>query len=232
MRIGIIGYGKMGKAIEKVALERGHSIGFKINSSDTTLIKDIDIAIDFSTPDSAVNNINKCLESNTPVISGTTGWLDSLNDVKKKCEDKNGSFLYASNFSLGANIFFELNKKLAGIMSGNENYEVSIEEMHHIHKLDKPSGTAITIAEDILSNSKLDNWQLESKAVNGVTISSLREKEVNGIHEVKYKSDNDLISIKHEAFNRDGFALGAVVAAEWLVNKKGFYSISDMLKLA
>ena len=232
MRIGIIGYGKMGKAIEKVALERGHSIGFKINSSDTTLIKDIDIAIDFSTPDSAVNNINKCLESNTPVISGTTGWLDSLGDVKKKCEDENGSFLYGSNFSLGANIFFELNKKLAHIMSGNESYEVSIEEMHHIHKLDKPSGTAITIAEDILSNSKLDNWQLESKAVNGVTISSLREKEVNGIHEVKYKSDNDLISIKHEAFNRDGFALGAVVAAEWLVNKKGFYSISDMLKLA
>ena len=232
MRIGIIGYGKMGKAIEKVALERGHSIGFKINSSDTTLIKDIDIAIDFSTPDSAVNNINKCLESNTPVISGTTGWLDSLDDVKKKCEDKNGSFLYASNFSLGANIFFELNKKLARIMSGKQNYEVSIEEMHHIHKLDKPSGTAITIAEDILSNSKLDNWQLESKTVNGVTISSLREKEVNGIHEVKYKSDNDLISIKHEAFNRDGFALGAVISAEWLVNKKGFYSISDMLKLA
>ena len=232
MRIGIIGYGKMGKAIEKVALERGHSIGFKINSSDTTLIKDIDIAIDFSTPDSAVNNINKCLESNTPVISGTTGWLDSLGDVKKKCEDENGSFLYASNFSLGANIFFELNKKLACIMSVNESYEVSIEEMHHIHKLDKPSGTAITIAEDILSNSILDNWHLEAKAVNGVTISSLREKEVNGIHEVKYKSDNDLISIKHEAFNRDGFALGAVVAAEWLVNKKGFYSISDMLKLA
>jgi len=229
MKIGIIGYGKMGKAIEKIALKRGHSIVFKVNDYNTSVIKDVDIAIDFSTPESAVNNIYNCLESNTPVISGTTGWLDRLDEVKKKCEEKNGSFLYASNFSLGANIFFELNKKLARIMSDNETYKVSIDETHHIHKLDKPSGTAITIAEDIIVNSKLDNWQLDSETNTGININSIREKEINGIHEVKYKSDNDVISIKHEAFSRFGFALGAVVAAEWLVNKKGVYSISDML---
>ena len=231
MKIGIIGYGKMGKAIEKIALKRGHSIEFKVNDYNTSIIKDVDMAIDFSTPDSAVNTIYNCLESNTPIISGTTGWLDRLDEVKKRCEEKNGSFLYASNFSLGANIFFELNKKLALIMSDNHTYKVSIDETHHIHKLDKPSGTAITIAEDIIVNSKHKSWQLDSKANAGIHINSIREKEINGIHEVKYKSDNDLISIKHEAFSRDGFALGAIVAAEWLVNKKGFYSISDMLNL-
>jgi 4-hydroxy-tetrahydrodipicolinate reductase len=231
MKIGIIGYGKMGKAIEKIALTRGHSIEFKVNDCKTSLIKDVDIAIDFSTPESSFNNIYKCIESNTAVISGTTGWLDKLEQIKKICEEKNGSFLYASNFSLGANIFFELNKKLARIMSDNNTYKVSIDEMHHIHKLDKPSGTAITIAEDIIVNSKHKNWQLNSKTNAGINIKSIREKEINGIHEVKYKSDNDLISIKHEAFSRDGFALGAIIAAEWLVNKKGFYTVSDMLNL-
>ena len=231
MKIGLIGYGKMGKAIKKVAMDRGHTISFKTNNCTVNLIKDIDIAIEFSTPESAFTNIKNCLNNSIPIVTGTTGWLDDLDNIKELCEHRNGSFLYASNFSLGANIFFELNKKLARLMSDKNQYKASIGETHHIHKVDKPSGTAITIAEDMLSNSKLDNWQLESKAVNGVTISSIREKEVNGIHEVKYRSDNDLISIKHEAFNRDGFALGAVVAAEWLVNKKGFYSISDMLKL-
>ena len=231
MKIGLIGYGKMGKAIEKVAMDRGHTISFKTDNCTVNLIKYIDIAIEFSTPESAFKNIKNCLNNSIPIVTGTTGWLDNLDNIKELCEHRNGSFLYASNFSLGANIFFELNKKLARLMSDKNQYKASIDETHHIHKVDKPSGTAITIAEDMLSNSKLDNWQLESKAVNGVTISSIREKEVNGIHEVKYRSDNDLISIKHEAFNRDGFALGAVVAAEWLVNKKGFYSISDMLKL-
>ena len=231
MKIGLIGYGKMGKAIEKVAMDRGHTISFKTDNCTVNLIKDIDIAIEFSTPESAFKNIKNCLNNSIPIVTGTTGWLDNLDNIKELCEHRNGSFLYASNFSLGANIFFELNKKLARLMSDKNQYKASIDETHHTHKVDKPSGTAITIAEDMLSNSKLDNWQLESKAVNGVTISSIREKEVNGIHEVKYRSDNDLISIKHEAFNRDGFALGAVVAAEWLVNKKGFYSISDMLKL-
>jgi len=231
MKIGLIGYGKMGKAIEKVAMDRGHTISFKTDNCTVNLIKYIDIAIEFSTPESAFKNIKNCLNNSIPIVTGTTGWLDNLDNIKELCEHRNGSFLYASNFSLGANIFFELNKKLARLMSDKNQYKASIDETHHIHKVDKPSGTAITIAEDMLSNSKLNNWQLKSKAVNGVTISSIREKEVNGIHEVKYRSDNDLISIKHEAFNRDGFALGAVVAAEWLVNKKGFYSISDMLKL-
>jgi len=221
----------MGKAIEKVAMDRGHKISFKTDNCTVNLIKYIDIAIEFSTPESAFKNIKNCLNNSIPIVTGTTGWLDNLDNIKELCEHRNGSFLYASNFSLGANIFFELNKKLARLMSDKNQYKASIDETHHIHKVDKPSGTAITIAEDMLSNSKLNNWQLKSKAVNGVTISSIREKEVNGIHEVKYRSDNDLISIKHEAFNRDGFALGAVVAAEWLVNKKGFYSISDMLKL-
>ena len=231
MKIGIIGYGKMGKAIEKIALTRGHSIEFKVNDFNKGVIKDVDIAIDFSTPESAFNNICNCLENNTPIISGTTGWVDKLGEIKKICKKKNGSFLYASNFSLGANIFFELNKKLSLLMSDKNEYKVSLTETHHIHKLDKPSGTAITIAEDIISSSKHEAWQLDSKTNAGIHISSVREKEINGIHEVKYKSDSDLISIKHEAFSRDGFALGAVVAAEWLVNKKGCFTISDMLNL-
>ena len=232
MRIGIIGYGKMGKAIEKVALERGHSIGFKINSSDTTLIKDIDIAIDFSTPDSAVNNINKCLESNTPVISGTTGWLDSLNDVKKKCEDKNGSFLYASNFSLGANIFFELNKTLAKMMSTLEQYNVSMEEIHHTKKLDAPSGTAITLAEGIINNNPhYDGWMLDEKADKKLPIVAKRIEDVPGTHTVTYQSEVDTITIDHVAHNRQGFALGAVIASEWIVGKNGVFTMNDVLNI-
>ena len=229
MKIGIIGYGKMGKAVEKIAVQRGHSISFKTNNCNLNLIKDVDVTIEFSTPESAFTNIKKCLDSNVPVVTGTTGWLDDLEDIKKLCDKKNGSFLYASNFSLGANLFFELNKKLAHLMSDKNEYKTSIDETHHIHKVDKPSGTAITLADDIISNSRYKNWKLDSNSKDIININSNREKEINGVHKVVYSSENDIISIKHEALNRNGFALGAVISAEWLVNKKGCFSISDML---
>jgi len=229
MKIGIIGYGKMGKAIEKVAIDRGHLISFKTNNCDINLINDVDVTIEFSTPESAFANIKNCLDTNVPVVSGTTGWLEDLDDIKKLCDKKNGSFLYASNFSLGANLFFELNKKLAHLMSDKNQYKTSIDETHHIHKLDRPSGTAITLADDIISNSRYKNWELDSSSKDKININSSREKEVNGVHKVVYSSENDIISIKHEALNRNGFALGAVISAEWLVNKKGCFSISDML---
>ncbi len=229
MKIGIIGYGKMGKAIEKVAIDRGHLISFKTNNCDLNLINDVDVTIEFSTPESAFTNIKNCIDSNVPVVSGTTGWLEDLDDIKKLCDKKNGSFLYASNFSLGANLFFELNKKLAHLMSDKNQYKTSIDETHHIHKLDRPSGTAITLADDIISNSRYKNWELDSNSKDKININSSREKEVNGVHKVVYSSENDIISIKHEALNRNGFALGAVISAEWLVNKKGCFSISDML---
>ena len=229
MKIGIIGYGKMGKAIEKVAIDRGHLISFKTNNCDINLINDVDVTIEFSTPESAFTNIKNCIDSNVPVVSGTTGWLEDLDDIKKLCDKKNGSFLYASNFSLGANLFFELNKKLAHLMSDKNQYKTSIDETHHIHKLDRPSGTAITLADDIISNSRYKNWELDSNSKYKININSTRKKEVSGVHKVIYSSENDIISIKHEALNRNGFALGAVISAEWLVNKKGCFSISDML---
>ena len=231
MKIGIIGYGKMGKAIEKVAIDRGHSISFKTNKCDLNFINDVDVTIEFSTPESAFTNIKNCIDSNVPVVSGTTGWLEDLDDIKKLCDKKNGSFLYASNFSLGANLFFELNKNLAHLMSDKNQYKTSIDETHHIHKVDKPSGTAITLADDIISNSRYKNWELDSNSKDKININSTREKEVNGVHKVVYSSENDIISIKHEALNRNGFALGAVISAEWLVNKKGCFSISDMLNI-
>ena len=229
MKIGIIGYGKMGKAIEKVAIDRGHSISFKTNKCDLNFINDVDVTIEFSTPESAFTNIKNCIDSNVPVVSGTTGWLEDLDDIKKLCDKKNGSFLYASNFSLGANLFFELNKNLAHLMSDKNQYKTSIDETHHIHKVDKPSGTAITLADDIISNSRYKNWELDSNSKDKININSTRKKEVSGVHKVVYSSENDIISIKHEALNRNGFALGAVISAEWLVNKKGCFSISDML---
>lgn len=231
MKIGIIGYGKMGKAIEKVAIDRGHLISFKTNKCDLNFINDVDVTIEFSTPESAFTNIKNCIDSNVPVVSGTTGWLEDLDDIKKLCDKKNGSFLYASNFSLGANLFFELNKKLAHLMSDKNQYKTSIDETHHIHKVDKPSGTAITLADDIISNSRYKNWELDSNSKDKININSTRKKEVSGVHKVVYSSENDIISIKHEALNRNGFALGAVISAEWLVNKKGCFSISDMLNI-
>lgn len=235
MNIAIIGYGKMGKAIEDVAKTRGHRVTLKIsraNLKELNLnnLKEVDVAIDFSTPESAFTNICATLKTNTPVVSGTTGWLKKINDVNKLCLDQNAAFLYASNFSLGVNLFFELNNKLASIMEPYNTYVANIEEIHHIHKLDAPSGTAISLAEQIISENKsYASWSLHPKNNAELSIKAKRFDEVPGTHQVIYESDIDSISIKHQAHNRNGFALGAVIAAEWLVNKEGVFSMRDVL---
>lgn len=236
MNIALIGYGKMGHEIEKIALSRGHKIVSIIDVNnrhdfDSDAFKCADIAIEFSTPDSAIENYRKCFEANVAVVAGTTGWLDHLNEVKKACEEDGKTFFYASNYSLGVNIFFALNKYLAKIMNDYPDYNVSMEETHHIHKLDAPSGTAITLAEGILDNvERKENWTLETENTpSDLAIHCIREGEVPGIHEIVYESDADVISIKHDAKSRKGFALGAVVAAEFTKGKKGFLGMKDML---
>ena len=231
MKIALLGYGKMGKAIEKIALERGHKIVLKVeNKSDLLQLKNIDIAIDFSTPKTALLNITTCIEKNIPIISGTTGWLGKYDEVVELCKNKKGAFIYASNFSLGVNIFFELNKKLSKLMSKHTDYDVSIEETHHIQKIDAPSGTAITLANQVLENFNKDTWVLGvTDNNNELPIVAKRIENVPGTHFVKYENDIDIIEIKHEAKSRKGFALGAVIAAEWLVNKKGVYTMKDVL---
>ncbi len=231
MKIALLGYGKMGKAIEKIALERGHKIVLKVeNKSDLLQLKNIDIAIDFSTPKAALLNITTCIEKNIPIISGTTGWLGKYDEVVELCKNKKGAFIYASNFSLGVNIFFELNKKLSKLMSKHTDYDVSIEETHHIQKIDAPSGTAITLANQVLENFNKDTWVLGvTDNNNELPIVAKRIENVPGTHFVKYENDIDIIEIKHEAKSRKGFALGAVIAAEWLVNKKGVYTMKDVL---
>ena len=219
MKIAILGYGKMGKAIEKIAMERGHEIILKINSqnpAETADFSSIEVAIDFSTPKTAFNNISIALKSGVPVVSGTTAWLEKQKKAEQIAIKNNTAFLYASNFSIGVNLFFELNKKLDQLMSNHEQYQATIKEIHHIHKLDAPSGTAITLAKDM------------QKEIN---IKSQRKGECPGIHIITYKSEIDTIEIKHEAHKRKGFALGAVLAAEWIKDKKGILNISDMLKL-
>ena len=231
MKIALLGYGKMGKAIEKIALERGHKIVLKVeNKSDLLQLKNIDIAIDFSTPKAALLNITTCIEKNIPIISGTTGWLGKYDEVVELCKNKKGAFIYAYNFSLGVNIFFELNKKLSKLMSKHTDYDVSIEETHHIQKIDAPSGTAITLANQVLENFNKDTWVLGvTDNNNELPIVAKRIENVPGTHFVKYENDIDIIEIKHEAKSRKGFALGAVIAAEWLVNKKGVYTMKDVL---
>lgn len=233
MKIALLGYGRMGKEIEKIALKRNHEIVISTSGKEDYDIKKADIAIDFSVPDAAFNNITNCINNAVPVVSGTTGWLDKYDDVAKLCADKNGAFIYASNFSLGVNIFFELNKQLAKIMSLLEQYTVSIEETHHTQKLDAPSGTAITLAEDIIKNSSNKEWKLGNKPLkNVISITAKRISDVPGTHEVNYQSEIDTINIKHIANNRKGFALGAVIAAEWLLNKKGVYTMKDVLNIS
>lgn len=233
MKIALLGYGKMGKAIEIIAKERGHQIVLIVEKKlDNNLLKKADIAIDFSMPYSAYKNITNCINLNIPVISGTTGWLEMYNDVAKLCKEKNGSFLYASNFSLGVNIFFEINKKLASLMTNYKNYKVDIKEIHHTQKLDAPSGTAITLANQIIEKSSKKKWALGvTNNENELPIIAKRFENVHGTHFVKYENDIDVIEIKHEAKNRKGFALGAVIAAEWLINKKGVYSMKDVLEI-
>ena len=232
MKIALLGYGRMGKEIEKIALSRGHEIVIKKDVDDVIDITLADVAIDFSVPTSAYNNISDCINNNVPVISGTTGWLDKYNDAVSLCKEKNSAFIYASNFSLGVNIFFELNKQLAKMMSSLEDYNISMEEIHHTKKLDAPSGTAITLAEGIIENSSKNNWELDEKtSEENIPIVAKRIPEVPGTHTVWYDSEVDSIEIKHTAHSRKGFALGAVVAAEWIVGKQGVFSMKDVLNI-
>jgi len=233
MKIALLGYGKMGKTIETVALQRGHEIVLKTHEAVTSKITIADIAIDFSVPNAAFQNISNCIAHNIPVISGTTGWLDNYSDIVDLCKEKKGAFIYASNFSLGVNIFFELNKTLAKMMSTLEDYKVDLEEIHHTQKLDAPSGTAITLAEDIIKNNKMYNsWQLNTNENNALAITAKRIENVPGTHNITYKSEVDTIEINHIAHNRQGFALGAVVAAEWLIGKTGVYTMKDVLNIS
>jgi 4-hydroxy-tetrahydrodipicolinate reductase len=230
MKIALLGYGKMGRVIEKIALERGHSIVLKKTSTDSFEgLKKADVAIDFSVPNSAVTHISECLNNNIPVISGTTGWLDNYEKMVELCEINKGSFIYSSNFSLGVNVFFELNDYLAKMMHNLKQYNVSMEEIHHTQKLDAPSGTAISLVKGVIDNSDYTNWTLENPKNNEIHIEAKRIENVPGTHSVFYDSEVDQIEIKHIAHSRDGFALGAVIAAEWLIEKRGVFRMKDVL---
>ena len=245
MKIALIGYGKMGKMIESIALDRNHEIVLVIdqdNLADLTIdnLKKADVAIEFSIPSSVLDNINLAIEAQTPIVVGTTGWYGHLQEIKNNCEENNATVMYGSNFSVGVNIFFQINQLVAKMMNKfSTEYDVAVEEIHHIHKLDSPSGTAITIAEDILSEFKQKTEWVDVKADDPVTIhspqhliiSSYREGEVPGTHSVIYDSDVDRLELKHEAHGRQGFALGAVLAAEWLKGRNGFFSVKEMYNL-
>ena len=233
MNIALLGYGKMGKVIERIALERGHTIVFKSGRNTSTIdLSNTDVAIDFSTPDAAVNNITSCFNNNTPVISGTTGWLKSYDQMVHLCNKTNGAFIYGSNFSLGVNVFFELNNYLARMMNNLKQYNVNIEEIHHTQKLDAPSGTAISLAEGIINNSDKISWKLdESTNSHEIPVVAKRINDVPGTHTIDYSSEVDSIKIEHIAHSREGFALGAVIAAEWILDKKGVFTMKDVLGL-
>jgi len=232
MKFALLGYGRMGKAIEKIALERGHQIVCKIDKDHQEgKLEEAEAAIIFSVPDAAVENMNLALSHSVPVVCGTTGWLEDYDQVVQNTQKNNTAFLYASNFSVGVNLFFKLNKIFAQIMQKHQEYNTSLEEIHHIHKLDAPSGTAITLAEDIIENSDYSQWKLDENGSETLSISSIRKGEVPGTHRVSYQSPIDNITIEHKAHNREGFALGAVVAAEWIVGKKGIYKMEDVLNL-
>jgi len=242
MKIVLLGYGKMGQLIERFAMKRGHEVVLIIdernrNSITPEDLEDADMAIDFSTPHAALENISLCFESNLPLVVGTTGWYEHLDEVKYTCLEADQSFLYGSNFSIGVNIFFHINKMLAKAINPYKQYDVQVEEIHHIHKLDAPSGTAITIAEGILENNDEKKTWVNSvegsgeeviPKANELLIESLRIEEVPGTHTVLYSSEVDQIELKHTAHSREGFALGAVIAAEWLLGKKGFYQVTEM----
>ena len=232
MKIALLGYGKMGKEIEKIALERGHEIVLrKTEYNDYSGLEHADVAIDFSIPTAATENISTCFEHNIPVVSGTTGWLEHYNDMVQLCEEKNGAFLYGSNFSVGVNLFFELNSHLAKLMANIKEYKVSMEEIHHTQKLDAPSGTAISLAQGIIAETNYEQWTMDSAKENQIYIDAKRIEDVPGTHSVFYKSSVDEIEIKHTAFSRQGFALGAVIAAEWILGKKGIFTMKDVLNL-
>ncbi|MGB4775770.1 MAG: 4-hydroxy-tetrahydrodipicolinate reductase [Daejeonella sp.] len=242
MRIALLGYGKMGKIIEQFAVDRGHEIGLIIDADNQdelsiASLKKIDVAIDFSTPASVINNIEICFEASVPIVVGTTGWYEKLQEIKNNCEIGNNSLLYASNFSIGVNVFFFVNKVLAKIMNAYPQYEVQVEEIHHTQKLDSPSGTAMTIAEGVIEELDRKNEWINELVGDGneviakpdqLLIESHRLEEVPGTHTVIYSSEVDTIEFKHKAHNRTGFAMGAVLAAEWLQDRTGFFSINDL----
>lgn len=231
MKIALLGYGKMGQVIERIALERGHEIVLKKDEFNTyDGLSTADVAIDFSVPTAAVSNISSCFHANVPVVSGTTGWLEHYSEMEALCNEKQGGFISSSNFSLGVNIFFELNEYLAKIMS-QFDYKVSMEEIHHTQKLDAPSGTAISLAKGVIQNSNYSRWTMENANSEEIYIEAKRIGDVPGTHTVTYDSTVDSIELKHTAHNREGFALGAVIAAEWLAGKKGIYTMKDVLNL-
>lgn len=236
MKIGLIGYGKMGKAIEAIALERGHEVTTRVNrehSIQEVNWEEVDVAIEFTQPDLAVQHMEICMKNQTPVVVGTTAWQQDLPKVSQLVKDLKGSLLYASNFSVGVNIFFELNRKLAEIMNRHSEYKVSMEEIHHVQKLDAPSGTAVSLAQDIIANHEgYSTWKLttENPGAHAIPIHAIREPNVPGTHDVTYTSEIDTIRIEHIAHNRTGFALGAVLAAEFLLGKEGIFTMKDVLK--
>jgi 4-hydroxy-tetrahydrodipicolinate reductase len=239
IKIALIGYGKMGKTIEEIALQRGHSLEIKIDIDSMGIftnenLQQCDVAIEFTGPHSAKENILKCLDAGIPVISGSTGWLEDWEEVVNLCKEKNGSFLYASNFSVGVNIFFELNKKLAQLMKEHSDYAVTIEEIHHTEKKDAPSGTAITLAEQIMHEISGKKKWVNKETLNPAElhIVSKREDPAPGTHSIKYSSVIDDIEIIHTAHNRNGFALGAVLAAEYIYNRKGVFNMKDVLGIS
>ncbi|MDR6300279.1 4-hydroxy-tetrahydrodipicolinate reductase [Mesonia maritima] len=236
MKIALLGYGRMGKTIEKLAENRGHSIVYKTSSGlKEDELKKADVAIDFSIPEAAFKNITTCFQHQIPVVCGTTGWLEKYDEAVKICKKENAAFIYASNFSLGVNLFFELNTQLAKLMKKFDQYKVDVEEIHHTKKLDKPSGTAITLTEQILANSAYTNWELkeENTSISEKTIpvTAKRIEDVPGTHIINYASDIDDIEIKHTAHSREGFALGAIIAAEFLKDKTGIFTMKDVLNV-
>lgn len=235
MKIALIGYGRMGHEIEEIAVKRGHQIGLiidkdNINDLNEANLKEVDVVIEFSSPDAALDNIIKCLELSVPVVSGTTGWLDHYGKAVDICRINNTSFIHSSNFSIGVNLLFRLNKELARQINLFTDYSVSIEEVHHTKKLDAPSGTAITLAEGIIGeHSEFDNWSSDREKENCISISSVREGMVPGIHTVTWESDIEILSLRHEAKNRKGLAMGAVVAAEYVCTRKGIFTMDDVM---
>lgn len=236
MKIALIGYGKMGKEIEKIALQKGHVILVKIDNDQdwekySELLSHAEVALEFSTPENAFSNVMKCFEMNIPVVSGTTGWNNRIADIRTYCLRNNKQMFYASNYSIGVNIFFELNKQLASLMSGFPEYEVSIEETHHIQKQDAPSGTAIVLAEQIIEYlGRKQQWTKPGSTSPGeLEISSIRAENEPGTHRIFYISDDDEIAIRHTAKSRKGFATGAIMAAEWMIGKIGFFGMKDFL---
>lgn len=233
MKIALVGYGKMGQIIDAIATERNHEIVARLNETPTKeTLNGADVAIEFSQPEVAFSNIKECLENQIPVVCGTTGWLAKRAQAEQLAVENNTAFLYGSNFSLGVNLFFALNEKLANMMKAFPEYNVQLEEIHHTHKKDAPSGTAITLAEGIIQNNdRFNAWKLEETKDDQLGIFAIREDEVPGTHSVFYRSDVDEIEIKHTAFNRNGFALGAVIAAEWIIGKTGNFTMKDVLGL-